>query len=630
MSSSIGRNSKESHFEGRFRPQVYSTLWKAYRSFWLQLLLFLSFGFVGRLFLLGNANVIGYWVDSFCQGELGPCRSQPAFFQGYTNSDFMTLLVAMTVVGFFLTWIFRVGFSRVSALAVSSLYDETTWRTSRYPMQFFDQTPTGRVVTRFSSDYGNVFRLFGGPLAEFASIIFDLLGMILLTTIAGPIYLPLLLVMALLNYLVFRVHRNRLRQARRALSASRSPSVAHFSETAQGANAVRSFNRQDSFEKRFFGLDRLYLDRKNETLWLVFMFSASMSALAGLLLLVLAGTAQTLVTSGWLSVGSIGVAFGFVLLSSNTVQMFFEWLAQFEEAMVGVERMDEYLRLPMEPGALLPLQAKLGESFERQPELTRAEERLPSQESPPPTSGVSVEIKDLSFRYRDDLPWVLRNLNFSIGPGEKFGIVGKTGSGKSSIIQALFHLYPIDEGSIRIGNYGFSPKGPEGAPIEEIRSQMTLIPQDPTLFRGTLRENLSLESRNPKELIAALEKVGLSSWATPAGLEKIVEERGRNFSLGERQLVCMARCLLSRAPLVVLDESTASVDPTSEEAMVAATAEIFRDRTVILIAHRLSTLLECHRVLWLDQGSVRAIGKPSEILPEFERASGEVNEPKRR
>jgi ABC-type multidrug transport system fused ATPase/permease subunit len=153
---------------------------------------------------------------------------------------------------------------------------------------------------------------------------------------------------------------------------------------------------------------------------------------------------------------------------------------------------------------------------------------------------------------------------------------------------------------------------------------MAFISQEPILFQGTLRGNLDIEGREKEEkLVAVLRKVGLWDWVqeNPLGLEMVIEERGKNLSLGERQLLCMARCLLQEAPIVIMDEATSSVDPQSEEILVRATEEFFSDRTQIIIAHRLSTLQKCDRILWLQNGEIVALGPTSEVLPRFEKTN---------
>jgi ABC-type multidrug transport system fused ATPase/permease subunit len=553
-------------------------------------------------------------VDSFCDSSgAAQCPPLPSFFQGFHAIQFIILLLGMSLLGFLNTFFFRVIFSRLSAKAVSQIYDETTLRTSRQPMSFFDSTPAGRIITRFSSDYGNIFRLFGGPLAELFAIIFDLISMLILITVASPVYLPLVLIIALLDYGIYRLNIDKLRLVRRNLSASRSPSIAHFAETAQGASTIRSFLKQNSFNQRFKSLDQNYLDNKLYAVKALLGFSFQINCMTALFLLSTGLLAWWLLQHQFLTIGSIGVAFSFIALSGNTVQMFFEWVSQFEEALVGVERMDQYLRSPTEIGSLLPATAKFPTAHSRK---KTASETLPGAELKK-LGAASVDFENVTFRYRESLPLVLKNLSFHISAGERFGVVGRTGSGKSSLIQALFQLYPLSSGCIRIN--GFSAKDVD---LMNYRQSMAFIAQDPTLFKGSLKENLDITYQcSPADLYQALNKVGLSEWANPEGLLKTVEEKGRNLSLGERQLICMARCLLQNAPVIIMDEATSSVDPQTEEILVRATEDFFKGKTQIIIAHRLSTLLNCDRVLWLQNGEVKALGPPHEVLPPFQRAN---------
>lgn len=609
--------------ETGFNRSVLETLHHAYRPFFGKMLFVFLVGFCGRIILLANANVIGVWVDTFCDSKTSVhCKPIPSLFSDFTSIKFLQLLGGMVFLGFIMTAFFRVVFSRMSAQAISQLYDEVTLRTSRFPMSFFDTTPAGRIITRFSSDYGNVFRLFGGPLAEFVSIVFDLVVMTLLITVASPYYLIFVCLIGLLNYVVYRINRKALRASRRDLSASRSPSIAHFAETTQGASTIRSFLRQDSFIERFQRLDSYFLNQKLKTTRRLVSFSFQMGVLSALLLLLMGVSSLQLVQEGKVSVGSIGVAFTFIALSGNTIQMFFEWLTQLEEAMIGVERLDQYLRKDLEPGNLLPSTARFNTDhprYDKQEEEALLLRRLSAQKS------ASVQVEGLWFKYRNDLPWVLKDVQFEVRAGERLGIVGRTGSGKSSLIQALFYLYPLHAGKISIDHQ--SPKilpDSDGIDLNLYRRSMAFISQDPVLFQGTLKYNLDIDGRcNDEELLAVLDQVGLREWVLqqPTGLDMRIEERGKNLSLGERQLLCMARCLLQDSPIVIMDEATSSVDPQSEEILVRATEEFFSDRTQIIIAHRLSTLEKCDRILWLHDGQVRSLGPTEEILPQFKSAN---------
>lgn len=596
--------------EGGYNSSTFETLYFSYKPYLIRLGIGVALGVIGRALLLGNANVIGYWVDEITGKE--------TILHGMSSNQIIAMLAVMAAVGFIFTIVFRISFSRLSAKAISTFHDETVLRTSRLPMTFFDSTPTGRIITRFSSDYGNIFRLFGGPLAEFISIIFELIVMVLLITLANPLYLIFVIIIAVFNFLVYRLNRKGLRTARRNLSASRSPSIAHFAETAQGASTIRTFLRESSFSDRFTNLDRHYLKQKLSTFGRVVGFSLQMTSLTAVLLLMTGISAYFMIENGWATVGSVGVAFSFIAISGNTVQMFFEWLTQFEEAMIGVERLDQYMRYDIEKGSLLPSSTQFAT---KHPIYSESVEKYLLHRRLTDDKNASVQVKDLWFRYREDLPWVLKGLNFEVKPGERLGIVGRTGSGKSSLIQALFYLYPIDKGLISINNNLPKLEADQGGvDLNLYRRSIAFISQEPILFQGSLRFNLDIKNElGDDKLWNVLRQVGLESWVKqqPGALEMKIEERGKNLSLGERQLLCMARCLLQEAPIVIMDEATSSVDPQSEEVMVRATEEFFSDRTQIIIAHRLSTLAQCDRILWLQNGEIVELGPTAEVLPKF-------------
>lgn len=636
----------ETRFQGRYGRSLRDTIYQAYKPALPLTLVCLAVGLVGRIALLGNANLVGYWVDSLCRptpGNPGACRPLPSPLAGFTADDFLLLLLIANVIGFVFTLAFRTGLSRLSAEAVSRIYDETTLRTSRLPMTFFDQNPSGRVMTRFTSDYNAIFRIFGGPIAEFLSLVFDLLAMTLLITLASPWLLPFWVFQFGVNFAVYRFYLPRLRAARRELALKRSPAIAHFAESAAGAHTIRAFEREEIFARRFSRLNDGFLDQRKRTVTLFARFSFAMGVGTAFAFLATGLASWWLVSHGWIGIGAVGVAFAYLGLSSNILQNFFDWLGQFEEAMTGMERMNEYLRLPLEAGAKLPPDARFETGQPREtapaaplPHLVRAQ------------AGVSVVIRDLWFRYRPDLPPVLQGIDVEIRAGERLAVVGKTGSGKTSLVQALFCLYPAEKGSIEVdglqADTGRALQGGARAlPLAAYRSRLAYITQEPTLFLGTLRENLMapgaraeaqkdrpagllLPSHTEEEIIEALRRVQfLREQATDEEyrywLDYQVEERGRNLSSGERQLLCMARCLLQDAPVVILDEATSAVDPRSEEILTRATDEFFRGKTQIVIAHRLSTVQSCDRVLWLAQGKVHRLGPPSEVLPEFERAN---------
>lgn len=614
---------EETKFSGHYNKRLFKTLRSSYAPFLKSIYFLLSLGFTGRALLLFNANLMGYWVDSYCTTCVKPTSGIRYYLQDWTKSDYLLAILLCCLLGFSFTILFRIYFSRFSAKAVSRLYDEVTFRTSRYPLSFFDTTPAGRIITRFSSDYGNVFRIFGGPLAEFLAIISDLIVMVILITLASPIYLLFVGLITLLNYGVYRYNRNTLRKERRELSHSRAPSIAHFAETAFGASSIRSYLRQNTFFTRFKSLNNYFLNQKVKTFKQLTFFSFQMNSLSALLLLLVGLTSYFLLDYGLVTVGAVGVAFTFITLSGNTMQMFFEWLAQFEEAMIGVERLDQYLHMSIEKGLTLPPQSEFASEHWREQPDTQLNANLLQK-----NLGASAEVKvsHLTFRYRPDLPCVLNNISFTLKAGERLGIVGKTGSGKSSLIQALFYLYNIEHGIITINNWApilteTDMNMPDKIPLSHYRKLIALIGQDPTLFRGTITENLIMGDSHisSEEMHTAVERVGLLDWVLelPKKFNYFIDERGKNLSHGEKQLLCMARCLLQKSPVVIMDEATSSVDPQSEEIMIKATENFFANRTQIIIAHRLSTLEKCDKILWLNKGQIEMMGPKDIVLPKF-------------
>ncbi|MFN8946077.1 MAG: ABC transporter ATP-binding protein [Pseudobdellovibrionaceae bacterium] len=603
-----GPNRFEKIETGGFGNQVFKTLFTAYKPYRVGLFFCFLFGFTGRVLLLANTNILGHWVDQKLQ-----------------NSEFyLTLMLCLSSVGFLMIWFFRVYFSRISSLSVSQLYDEVTLRTSRYPMSFFDRTPSGRIVTRFSSDYGNVFRLFGGPLAEFFSIVFDLIAMIILALISNKLFIFIVLVFGAMNFALFRLNQVKMRQARRELSASRSPSIAHFSESAHGASLIRVFDKLRVFKKRFAQLDSFYLQKRIDSVKTVMTYAIQMNLLTGLMLLITGLISIYLFEQGLVSLGSIAVAFTFILLSGNTIQMFFEWLAQLEEALVGVERLDKYLRNDLEQGALIPKESQ----FESTHPVASYESAYPMQDGKLTTNSVlsgTVVVRDLNFRYAPDGPWILQELNIHIGAKEKIGIIGRTGSGKTSLIQCLFHLYPFTQGEIQISGQtaAMNPTDLQKrgfVSLEEFRKLMCFVAQDSSLFRGTLRQNLDLEqTRTDEEIHLMIQKMRIRTGilAGKVDLQMRIEERGKNLSLGERQLICLARAALTTSSVLILDEATSSIDPQTEEIVEHALENLFNSRTQIIIAHRLTTLRKCDRVLWLHQGKIVMFDETQKVLEQF-------------
>lgn len=635
---------EDKRFAGKYGSGVFRALSFAFQPYLFLLAILVVIGFVGRLSMLSVAWVIGVWTDTLCTGAA--CRPAENWAQELTGEELTLVLLGLSGLGFFGNLLFRIPFTRIGALGVSRIYDAVTYATSRLPQSFFDRTPVGRIVSRFSSDYGAVIRMAGGPLGEFCTIVFDLAIITAFIGAANPLFLPLVVVTIALNLVVFKLNRNAMREARRNLSRERAPSIAHFAETSQGHSSIRLYTKENSFLVRFQSLVRRYLGSRINTVYVIQRFSFQMVFTTGLLLLLSAAVGLYLYHMGRLSVGDLGVTFTFVAMLSSTCQQFFDYIGRFDEALTGIERLDEYLGMPLEPGA----EEESTSSFLASPGSGRqnAHRRSCASSAPErhqmkfpstwPDPG-ALCVHNLSMRYGKDLPLVLDGVSFELRQGERLGVIGRTGSGKSSLISALFCLYPFESGTVSC-NGTVPPLLGEHADehlalvsLSRFRQGMSLIAQEPVLFRGTLRHNLfvprfregdqSVSGPDDSEMYAVLEAVGLGFWIreTAGGVGKALDftvaEGGAPLSAGQRQLVCMARALLQKAPVIILDEATSCVDPRSEEQLMQASRDLLRGVTQVIVAHRLSTISDCDRILWLDHGRVKMLGDAPSVLNAF-------------
>ncbi|APJ04677.1 ABC transporter ATP-binding protein [Silvanigrella aquatica] len=612
---------EEVTFSGKYSRSIFKTISMSVREFRKKFIICIFLGFLGRAFLLANANIIGKWADHLCKNS-PICSSHNDIFLNYSDSDFFILLIIFSTIGILLTLIFRISVSRMGTHSAAIFYDETTLRVSRFPMIFFDTNPIGRIITRFSSDYSAITRMSGGPLSEVLSVTFDLILFFILIMIASPYFLPLLILSVFLNYFVYKLNKYKMRKERRELSISRGPALSHFAETTQGAKIIRVFRKDIAFKNRFSNKINLFISQKNKTNICVSIFSLQMGFLNVFLLFITGAFGIWLVLKGYVSIGALGVAFTFIAMTSTTIQVFFEWISALEEALTGVERMDQFLHKEIEVGAVLPYSTK----FNTNHRILSFEEDLKIKSSKIfNMKNADIVVENLSLGYSKNSSLALNNVSFKIDKGEKIGVIGRTGSGKSSLIQALFHLYPFYQGSVKINGYEADvgqEKKSDGkyVNLELFRSSISLIAQEPAIFAGTLRENLIINRKvTDEELMYVAKIAGLGKLFANGNktLDYVVQEKGAELSLGEKQLICMARCLLQNSPIVLMDEATSSIDPYTEELLINATKQFLNGKTQIIVAHRLTTIEDCDRILWLDSGKLIMDGSPKTVLNAF-------------
>uniref|UniRef100_A0A8C4NL06 ABC-type glutathione-S-conjugate transporter n=1 Tax=Eptatretus burgeri TaxID=7764 RepID=A0A8C4NL06_EPTBU len=455
------------------------------------------------------------------------------------------------------------------------------------PLYFFDVTPLGRIINRFSKDIYVVDEVLMPIFLMFIGTSFNCISTFVVVMVTTPIFGLVMLPMAVLFFFVQRFYVASSRQLKRLESVSRSPIYSHFSETVMGASVIRAYGEQACFVGRNdFLVDdnhRSYYTSITANRWLAVRLEAVGNCV------VLFASVFAVFYRDTLSPGLVGLSITYALQVTMSLSWMVRMSSELETNIVAVERIKEYAETPTEAPWL---------ESKRPPDGWPSEGRL--------------EFHKYSVRYRQGLDLVLKNLSFNICGGEKIGIVGRTGAGKSSLALCLFRMIEAAEGKICIDDLDISTIG-----LGDLRSRLTIIPQDPVLFSGTLRMNLDpFVSQSDDDVWRALELAHLSAFVSslPDGLQHICTEGGENLSVGQRQLVCLARALLRKSRLLILDEATAAVDLKTDDLIQNTIRVEFHDCTVLTIAHRLNTIMDYTRVIVLDHGEIAEFDSPTALL----------------
>ncbi|KAF9355136.1 hypothetical protein BGX26_006959 [Mortierella sp. AD094] len=523
--------------------------------------------------------------------------------------------------------------------ASTVLFESLLTRVLRMPMSFFDTTPMGRIVNRFSSDMNAIdMRLPSewNDLFGFGSIIAGTLFVIAYST---PIFLVAIPPLFAIYFWVQRYFIKSSSSLKRLNSVSKSPLYQHFSETLTGVSSIRvmkGLGEQFVLENAIRGdviINRTYAQNL-DTRWL----QIRLESLGGLTVFI-AGSLSVW-RAGTLDPSLVGLSLSYAFNMVSYLTFLVQFLTMVQNDLVSVERTDEYSQKPIEA----PVETDV---------------RLPPNW---PAEG-RIVFKNYSARYREGLDLVVKDISFTVEPTQSVGIVGRTGAGKSSLTLALFRIveaadsywarasdpsYVQDHTLSDDPTALFSDNNKEGGSIEidgidistlglgDLRQRLAIIPQDPTLFSGTIRDNLDPFGENTdNDLWEALERAHLKSQisALTGGLSYEVSQNGENFSVGQRSLICLARALLRKTKVLVLDEATAAVDVETDDLIQKTIRKEFKDRTILTIAHRIKTVMDSDKILVLEKGRVEEYESPEKLLErkdslfyKLAEQAGEVSE----
>ncbi|PLB54684.1 putative ABC multidrug transporter [Aspergillus steynii IBT 23096] len=526
---------------------------------------------------------------------------------------YLGIYAALCVAQFVIVYLYSFQLTYASSNAGKAMLQEALYRVMRAPMSFFDTTPLGRITNRFSkdvqvldSDLGNSIRMF----VMMFSMIVATLGLVVAYFYYFAIAIP---PMFFLFWMISSYYRGSARSLKRHEAVLRSGVFARFGEAITGTTCIQAYNREDQFRqvihKAVDSMNGAYFLTAATQAWLVVRVE-----MVGAILILIVGI---LVVTSRFNVGpsEAGMVLSLMLGITQNFQFCVKEYAEVENDMNSVERMHHYAsnldqEAPLELGKVPPSWPENGR----------------------------IAFDNVEMCYREGMPPVLKGLTMEIRGGERIGIVGRTGAGKSSIMAALFRMSELSSGSIKIDDTDISRIG-----LHELRTRLTIIPQDPTLFQGTIRSNLDpFDEHTDLELWSALRKAHLVGQEIPSetsttltttspslakppnpaqrlNLDSTVDQDGLNFSLGQRQLMALARALVRDSRIIVCDEATSSVDFETDERVQETMATGFRDKTVLCIAHRLRTIINYDRICVMDQGRIAEMDTPARL---YERRGG--------
>uniref|UniRef100_A0A8C0L0B2 ATP binding cassette subfamily C member 8 n=1 Tax=Canis lupus dingo TaxID=286419 RepID=A0A8C0L0B2_CANLU len=538
---------------------------------------------------------IDYWLAKWTDSALtlSPAARNCSLSQecSLDQTVYAMVFTVLCSLGIVLCLVTSVTVEWTGLKVAKSLHRSLLNRIILAPMRFFETTPLGSILNRFSADCNTIDQHIPSTLECLSRSTLLCVSALAVISYVTPVFLVALLPLAVVCYFIQKYFRVASRDLQQLDDTTQLPLLSHFAETVEGLTTIRAFRYEARFQQKLLeytdsnNIASLFLTAANR--WL----EVRMEYIGACVVLIAAVTSISNSLHRELSAGLVGLGLTYALMVSNYLNWMVRNLADMEIQLGAVKRIHGLLKTEAESYKGLLAPSLIPKNW--------------------PDQG-KIQIQNLSVRYDSSLKPVLKHVNALISPGQKIGICGRTGSGKSSFSLAFFRMVDTFEGRIIIDGIDIAK-----LPLHTLRSRLSIILQDPVLFSGTIRFNLDPEKKcSDSTLWEALEiaQLKLVVKALPGGLDAIITEGGENFSQGQRQLFCLARAFVRKTSIFIMDEATASIDMATENILQKVVMTAFADRTVVTIAHRVHTILSADLVIVLKRGAILEFDKPEKLL----------------
>jgi len=613
---------KKGELAGNEERATGSVPWRVYRDYIVSGGAFYS-SLLGLFFLIyqGFAQVTSWWLSIWSNGSYG-------LSSGNYILIYALLSLGTSVCALARGFVFGM-FTRQTSL---TLFAKQLYAIFRSPMSWFDVTPSGRILNRTSKDQDDVDSNLPFTIQMSVQNFLSLIGTIISIGVVNPPFFAFAFVAVCYCIYVIKVYLQASRELKRVERIALAPTLSLFSECANGYQVIRAFKKEDHFrqmfEQRFDKYLRAAAGGANLERWVALRTDLFGAFIVGATCYFSVGTRDDYKPG---ESGLAGLSISWSLTITGLVSFALKTLSDTEIQMNSVERILQYIN------------------------KTEKEAEWEKPEAPEnwPRAG-NWEAENITYRYRDGLPNVIHGISFSINSKEKIGVVGRTGSGKSTLTLGLLRILELAEQDGKTGKLSLDGTVIGSIGLHELRKKITIIPQDPVLFTGTVRSNVDPFNEYADEaIIDALKKVQVweqikGNIGGPGGMPGMfgkipggrkgkkpaqgpavemapmsddqkklnmnINDGGSNFSLGQRQLICMARALVRKPKVLLMDEATASIDELTDHLIQKMIKTEFKETTVITIAHRLNTIIQYDKILVLDQGNIAEFEDPVNLL----------------